>query len=251
MSVVDAIGWIAALSSAILAVPQGVRIAATRSVAGVSSVTWQTMLLAGFAWSAHGMLYGTQQIIWPNLLLAITAAWVLWQLTVARRLPLLRTWSIPVLVAAAAFGVDYWFGSLAFGFVAFVPGAVGQIAQLRAVLRVADPAGVSMVALIASLTNQVLWLAYGLPSRELAVISVSIPIGILVAANIVVLVLRRRRVARLRSTGADVTVLVDDLAIAAPPGAVPSEVAVAPGAAVSPQGRTLPPVMRPAHQHEA
>lgn len=238
MSVVDLVGWIAALSSASLAVPQGVRIASTRSVAGVSSVTWQTMLLAGFAWTAHGMLYGTQQIIWPNVLLAITAAWVLWQLTVARSLPLLRTWCIPMLFAAAAFGVDYWLGPLAFGIIAFVPGAVGQIAQLREILRVIDPAGVSMVALVAGFLNQVLWLAYALPSSELAVISVAIPIGILAAANIVALLSRRRRLARLRAAGADVTVLVDDLAEAVPmgPGAA---AATLPGVAVEAGGAVL------------
>ena len=114
MSVVDMIGWVAALSSASLAVPQGARIAMTRSVAGVSTITWQTMLIAGLGWTAHGLLYGTQQIIWPNLLLGLTSAWVLWHMTVSPRLPALKTWSIPVVYAALPVTADVTLGPLAF-----------------------------------------------------------------------------------------------------------------------------------------
>lgn len=192
MSVVDMVGWVAALSSALLAAPQGARIAMTRSVSGVSTITWQTMLIAGIAWTAHGLLYGTQQIIWPNALLAITSAWVLWQLITAHRLPQLKTWSIPVAIAALAFGADVAFGPLAFAAVVFVPGATGQISQLRTILRVPDPSGVSMMALVASFVNQVLWFAFALPTGEMAVLAVCIPIGILVAASIGALWMRRR-----------------------------------------------------------
>ncbi|MBN9609632.1 MAG: hypothetical protein BGO26_12660 [Actinobacteria bacterium 69-20] len=201
MSVVDAIGWIAALSSASLAVPQGARIAMTRSVAGVSTTTWQTMLIAGIAWSAHGLLYGTQQIIWPNALLAVTSAWVLWQLVTAHKLPVIRTWSIPVAVAAVAFGADMTFGPLAFAVVAFVPGSIGQVSQLRAILRVPDPSGVSMVALLASLLNQVLWFAYALPAHEVAVLAVCVPIAFLVTASVIALWVRRRQLALHRAAG--------------------------------------------------
>lgn len=196
MSVVDAVGWIAAASSASLAVPQGARIAMTRSVAGVSIITWQTMLIAGIAWTSHGLLHGTQQIIWPNALLAVTSAWVLWQLVTAHRLPVLKTWSIPVAVSALAFCADLALGPFAFAVVAFVPGSIGQISQLREILRVPDPSGVSMVALLASLLNQVLWFCYALPAREMAVLSVCTPMAFLVAASIVALWWRRRQLAR-------------------------------------------------------
>lgn len=193
MSVVDAVGWVAALTSAMLAVPQGARIAMTRSVAGVSTVTWQTMFIAGLAWSAHGLLYGTQQIIWPNTVLAVTSAWVLWQLVTARQLPVVKTWSIPVAFAGVAFAADLMLGPFAFAAVVFVPGAIGQISQLRAIVRAPDPSGVSMVALLVALANQVLWFSFALPTGEIAVLTVSIPIGILVTASIVALTVRRRQ----------------------------------------------------------
>ncbi|MEO7127007.1 MAG: hypothetical protein ABI382_02420 [Nakamurella sp.] len=195
MSVVDMVGWIAALSSASLAVPQGTRIAMTRSVSGVSTIAWQTMLIAGIAWTAHGLLYGTQQIIWPNALLAITSAWVLWQLVTAHKLPILKTWSIPIAVAAVAFAADISFGPLAFAAVAFVPGAIGQSSQLRDTLRAPDPSGVSMVALVANLLNQVLWFSYALPTHEVAVLAVSTPMAFIMAASVLALWLRRHRLA--------------------------------------------------------
>lgn len=198
MSVVDIVGWIAALSSASLAVPQGARIAMTRSVAGVSTITWQTMLIAGVAWTAHGLLYGTQQIIWPNALLGITSAWVLWQLTAAHRLPVVRTWSIPMAYAALAFAADLTIGPLAFAAVMLVPGIMGQISQLREIVRVPDPSGVSMVALVSNLVNQVLWLSYALPIHEVAVVGVSTPMVFIVAASIVALAVKRRRYAASR-----------------------------------------------------
>lgn len=233
MSVVDVVGWIAALSSASLAVPQGARIAMTRSVAGVSTTTWQTMLIAGIAWTAHGLLYGTQQIIWPNALLGITSAWVLWQLTTARRLPVARTWSIPMAYAALAFGADLAFGPLAFALVMIIPGAMGQISQLRQILRVPDPSGVSMVALVANLLNQILWFAYALPVREVAVLGVCTPMAFIVATSVVALWLKRRRFAAglahaAGSVGGAPVTAVSPAAAVATAAVAPEPAAVAP-----------------------
>jgi uncharacterized protein with PQ loop repeat len=193
VSVVDAVGWLAALSSASLALPQGLKIAVSRSVAGVSTLTWQTMLIAGLAWTCHGLLTGTPQIIWPNTLLAVTSGWVLWQLCRARRLRPIITFAIPVAVAALAFGADLVLGPVAFAAVAFVPGAVGQTSQLRAILRSADTSGVSMVGLLMNLVNQILWLGYAVPAGEVAVMCVAFPIGVLIAASIASLQYRRTR----------------------------------------------------------
>lgn len=192
MSVVDAVGWVAALSAASLAVPQGVRIAKSRSVAGVSSMAWQTTLIGSLAWTAHGLLHGTPQLIWPYAILTVTSAWVLQQLAAARTLSALRTWLPPVLVAAVAFGTDVSLGPVAFAAVAFIPSAAGQLSQLREILRTADPAGVSMVALVATFAGDLLWLAYAVPSREIAILSEGIPVWALATTSMTALWLRRR-----------------------------------------------------------
>lgn len=72
LSVVDVIGWAAALCSALVALAQGLRIAATRSVAGVSVLAWRAMVVVGVAWCADGLLTATAQLIWPDALLAVT-----------------------------------------------------------------------------------------------------------------------------------------------------------------------------------
>lgn len=198
MSVVDAVGWIAAASSASLAIPQGVRIARLRSVAGVSTITWQSLLLAGVAWTAHGLLYGTQQVIWPNVLLAITSSWVLWQLTVARSLPWIRTWVPPLMLATLGFAVDALVGQFAFGVVVFIPGAIGQLAQIREILRAPDLSGISMVMQLVGLMNQILWFSFALPSGDMAIVAASVPIGVLYTITVIALAVRRRRLARER-----------------------------------------------------
>lgn len=195
MSVVDVVGWIAAASSASLAIPQGVRIARLRSVAGLSTLSWQSLLLAGVAWTAHGLLYGTQQIIWPNVLLALTSAWVLWQITAARKLSVMRTWAPPLAYALIAFGMDALIGQLAFGVMAFIPGAIGQSAQLREILHVPDLSGVSMVVQVMGFSNQVLWFSFALPAGDLSVVSVSVPMGVLYGITVIALVVRRGRLA--------------------------------------------------------
>lgn len=193
VSVVDAVGWLAALCSASLALPQGLKIAVSRSVAGVSTLTWQTTLIAGLAWACHGLLTAIPQIIWPNALLLITCGWVLWQLCRARRLRTSATFAIPVGVSALAFAADLALGPVAFAAVAFVPGVVGQVSQLRAILRSADISGVSMMGLLLNMANQTLWLAYAVPAGEVAVMCVSIPIGLMIGASIVTLQYRRSR----------------------------------------------------------
>lgn len=191
MTIVDLIGWAAAAVSTSIALPQGLRIASTRSVAGISTLTWQTMLIAGLAWTAHGVLYGTQQIIWPNILLAITAGWVLWQLTTARKLPVIRTWGIPIVVAALAFAADYMLGPLVYGIIMFIPGALGQSAQLREIVRANDVRGVSLISQCAGLLTHILWASFAIPSGEIAVASVAVPMALLVAATVIALLIRR------------------------------------------------------------
>lgn len=192
--VVEVIGWIAAVSSASLAVPQGARIATTRSVAGVSVITWQTMLIAGLAWTAHGIHVGIAQIIWPNALLALTSAWVMWQLSTSLKLPMLRTWGAPALYAAAAVGIDVLAGPVAYGVVIFIPGAVGQLAQLRDILRSPDASGVSMGFLLTMFINQVLWLSFAVPTGERAIMTTAFPVVIIVAVSVIALARRRRTV---------------------------------------------------------
>ncbi len=198
MSVVDAIGWVAALCSALLALPQGYRIAATRSVSGVSLLAWQTMLVAGIAWCAHGLLTARAQLIWPNALLAVTSAGVLWQLWRARRLTFGWVWGLPAAATAVAFGADVVAGPVAFAAVILVPDIAGALAQLVAIRRTDDVLAVSSAGLLLNLLNQVLWLIFAIPIREISVICVTIPMSALIIGTLVALRAKRRASAAVR-----------------------------------------------------
>ncbi len=191
MSLVDLVGWFAALCSATLALPQVVRIARTRTVAGLSQVTWQMNTAAGIAWTGHGLLVGKAQLIWPNVLLGLTSALVLWQIIAARRLPPARTWVPPLALGVASVAADLVLGPVAFAVLAFIPGALGQLTQLRDTRRATDTSGVSMGFLGMTLLTQLSWLTFAIPSGELAVLCVATPMAVLAASNVIALWRRR------------------------------------------------------------
>jgi uncharacterized protein with PQ loop repeat len=195
VSLVDLVGWFAALCSATLAVPQLVRIVGTRTVAGLSQVTWQMNTAAGIGWTGHGLLVGKAQLIWPNVLLGLTSSLVLWQIVAALRLPLARTWLPAIALGMTSVAADVVLGPLAFAVLAFIPGALGQLTQLRDTRRATDTSGVSMGFLAMSLLTQLSWLTFAIPSGELAVLCVAAPMAVLAASNVIALWQRRRVVA--------------------------------------------------------
>jgi uncharacterized protein with PQ loop repeat len=201
VSIVDAIGWIAALSSACIALPQGLRILATRSVAGISPLIWQMTLVGAIAWFAHGMIVGRAQIVWPNLMLAITAAWVLGMVCRADRLPLGRSFALPLFCAALAFGIEVALGPVAFGVAMFIPSAVGQVSQLATIRRSVDTTGVSMAGMVVGLVCQMLWWSYALLAGDSAIIVTASPTALFIIASIAALQIKRSRTAALVPAG--------------------------------------------------
>jgi len=192
VSVIDLLGWLAAVFSATLSLPQAVRTAVTGSVAGLSQVTWQMATIAGMAWAGHGVVVGVPQLLWPNVVMVVTSGVVLAQITVKRRLPVVRVWAPVFALGALAIGCDVVLGPVAFAVLAFIPGAVGQLTQLRDTRNAADTSGISMVGLLMQFFTQVAWLSYALPAGELAVICVATPMGVLALANVLALQVRRR-----------------------------------------------------------
>lgn len=193
MSLTQAIGWLAALCSASIAAPQGLRVFRSGSSAGVSLLIWQTTLFASLSWMAHGVNAGVLLIGLPNAVLAISCAGVLLQLQRMRSLSIGRVWMLPLIWAVAASLADLAFGPIVFAAAVFVPTAVGLLAQWREIAIARDVAGVSLAGIGLNLMCQALWLGYAVPSGEIAVIAVGTPVAILILANLLTLVLRRRR----------------------------------------------------------
>ena len=193
MSGIQAVGWLAALCSAGIAAPQGLRFLRSGSSAGVSLLIWQTTLVASLGWTAHGLLAHVVQIALPNAVLALTCVGVLWQLQRMRALPAGRVWSLPVVWAIAAALADLAFGSIVFAVMVFVPTAIGLVSQWREIARAEDVQGVSPAGIALNLVCQGLWLVYAIPSGEIAVIAVATPVEVLILGNLLTLLVRRRR----------------------------------------------------------
>jgi len=193
MAIVDFLGWTAAGFSAALALPQVVRIWRTGSVAGLSLLTWQMVFLAGVGWTVHGFVVERAQVIVPNILLALAAGVVLWQIGRARRLTLVGTWALPLAIAATASLAEATIGPVAFAVIMFIPAAVGQFAQIREIRAADDVSGVSLPTLLINLGSQFVWLSYAVPTGETAIIWVAIPLAVLMSLVVGALLLRRRQ----------------------------------------------------------
>lgn len=196
MSFEAALGWLAAALSGSLTVPQVLRIVRTRSVAGLNLLTWQTLLIAGISWSGHGLLVERAQILVPNAILLIGAAIVLNQLRRAESLPSVRVWALPVAASVASIALDSAFGPLVFAVMMVIPAVIGQVAQFREIRSAADVSGISPVMLMINAVAQVVWLTYALVTWELSIICVATVLIVVMTANVVALMKRRRQGSR-------------------------------------------------------
>lgn len=198
-ALVAVVGWTAATLSGAISIPQLVRTLRTRSVAGLSLLTWQTLLIAGLSWLGHGMLVGSAQIIVPNAILLGGATAVLSQLQRHRMHRWWTVWPLPVIYAATAVSLDFQVGPAAFALMMGLPAVGGQVVQLRAIRTAADVSGVSPVMLGVNAAAQLFWCAYGLLVADVAVIWVAIPLAVVMFANLAALALRRRSPLSVRS----------------------------------------------------
>lgn len=192
MSFVDVFGWIAAVVGAFYTMPQLIRVIRTGKTAGLPVLTWQLQSAAGLSWVGHGLIYGSPNLVACNLVIGAGALGVL--ITIIRKRNL--SWSkllLVVAVIASLVGLDFWLGQLVFGFLVLIPGALGLVLQLRDLITKPDISGVSPVFLILGLLIQAMWFAWGFMVTDLALIVVCGTLAVLLAANLVVWLLRRAR----------------------------------------------------------
>lgn len=202
MIIGETLGWVAAVLSATLALPQMFRIFRTRSVAGLSVLAWQTLVLAGVGWTIHGLESGRLQVILPNVILGTAAIVVLSQIQRSRHLGVIATWALPAGVVIAATAADVLLGPVAYAVIMFIPAAIGQFAQVREIRQASDVSGVSLPTLLINLGAQFAWLGYALPTNEVAIIWVAAPLAVLMSLVVVALLVRRRQLAESRSLAA-------------------------------------------------
>jgi uncharacterized protein with PQ loop repeat len=195
---IEALGWVAAVLGAGVALPQVIRLFKTRTTAGLSAPAWQATLGANLAWLAHGFLTGHANIWLPNLCYLIITMTILCRLVVDRRLPLLTTFAPGLALGAVSIALDIWTGPVVFALAALVPSAFTQLAQFRALVISPNVRAVSMTFLILNVANQILWLTWGVLAGETSITLCAIAVGSLMAMNLVWGAMRRYGLVRAR-----------------------------------------------------
>jgi uncharacterized protein with PQ loop repeat len=188
---VDILGWIGAVTGAMVALPQLVRILRTSATTGVSPLTWQLVLGVNLAWMTHGVITHHPNIVVSNTLYALCTSTILILLWRHRGI---RRWRLFVpgsLLATLMVAVDVFSGPVAFAVVAFIPAAVSQLAQLRSLVVSRSVQGVSLWWLAYGVMNQGIWLTWSVLAHEISVMIVASGLGTLMTLNLILCVLRR------------------------------------------------------------
>lgn len=153
--IVDVLGWTAGAYGACVALPQIARVVRSRSTAGISRLAWKSSLASNLSWVAYGVL--TQHVnLWlPCLLVACCAAGMLIMIERDRRprpigagrldaTAIIRTFCLPLIVAAVALSLATTAGVLAFCVLVFIAAAIAQLLQLRSLMMSRDISAVSV-----------------------------------------------------------------------------------------------------------
>jgi uncharacterized protein with PQ loop repeat len=191
MSLVDALGWVAAAVGILLGLPQLVHLIRTRHTEGVSLLAWQALLVLNLSWGLHGVLIGQLNMIVTNAFSTLTTVPILVLMCRSRGLSLLRVLAPAVVAAVVVIGTDLAFSSVAFGLVVLIPGTAVNVAQSAELVRSPSVEGVSPLFLTLAVVNQLLWGTWALLVPEPGTL-IAVSVAILITAfNLVWWGLRR------------------------------------------------------------
>lgn len=184
-------GWACAVAGTALSVPQVVRLLSTGTSAGVSPLLWQLNVANGIGWTAHGLASGHANVVVPNSLSGLLAALVLLLVQRDRRLPVLRTWLLPLAVGLLGVLVVAVAPEGGFGVFAVFPLAIGFGAQTGDLVSSPDIDGVSPVFVVGALVVQAMWWSWAFLVGDLSILICATVIGLVCALNVALWLLRR------------------------------------------------------------
>ena len=193
---VDTLGWIGAVTGALVALPQVVRILRTSATTGISPLTWRLLIGVNLAWMAHGVITHHPNIVVSNTVYALCTSTILILLWRHRGIRLWQLFVPGILLGALMVAVDVFSGPIAFAVIAFIPAALSQIAQLRSLAVSRSVHGVSLWWLAYCVLNQTIWLTWAVLAHEISVMIVATGLGILMTLNLILGVLRRLNLVR-------------------------------------------------------
>jgi uncharacterized protein with PQ loop repeat len=193
---VDTLGWIGAVTGALVALPQVVRILRTSATTGISPLTWRLLIGVNLAWMAHGVITHHPNIVVSNTLYALCTSTILILLWRHRGIRLWQLFVPGILLGALMVAVNVFSGPIAFAVIAFIPAALSQVAQLRSLVVSRSVHGVSLWWLAYCVMNQAIWLTWAVLAHEVSVMIVATGLGILMTLNLILGVLRRLELVR-------------------------------------------------------
>jgi uncharacterized protein with PQ loop repeat len=188
---VSILGWIGAVTGALVALPQVVRILRTSATTGISPLTWQLLIGVNLAWMTHGVINHHPNIVVSNTVYALCTATILILLWRHRGIRLWQLFVPGILLGVLMVAVDMFSGPVAFAVIALIPAALSQLAQLRSLVFSRSIQGVSLWWLGYSVFNQGIWLTWSLLVHETSVMIVASGLGTLMTLNLIQGALRR------------------------------------------------------------
>ena len=195
---IEALGWVAAVLGAGVALPQVIRLFKTRTTAGLSAPAWQATLGANLAWLAHGFLTGHANIWLPNMMFMACSLIILNQLRRDRALGWAATFGPSLVLGLTTLGLDTTYGPVMFAIAAGLPSVIAQMLQFQELVVAPRISGVSLPFLALNWVNQALWLSWALLVGEQSITMVASTMGVLMGLNLLWALLRRRGVVRAR-----------------------------------------------------
>lgn len=191
MTLIELLGWVAAVSGPIMFLPQVAQLVRDKTSAGISLLMWQFILAAGISWFVHGVLADRPNIWATNGLSLVSTLMILRMIRSDRALSAARVYLPGLLVAAIAVATDVFAGPVVFGFAILAPLAVGALGQIRSLVVDADLSGVSLPFTIGGVLTQAMWFAWSIPAREVSVTICATTLMVTSTASLVWLLARR------------------------------------------------------------
>lgn len=185
------VGWLAVAVGMCVAVPQLVRLARTRKVAGLSLTAWRSILVANIAWAAHGVRLEQFALILSNSVGLCSTLLILFLLARQFRRNLIVLMLPSLVVAAAMITVDHVLGSAAYGVTAITVALVSNIGQSMQLVRAPHVGGVSPLFVTLAVLNQTIWIVWGLLVKDAGTVMTATTVCGLTSFNLLWYVLRR------------------------------------------------------------
>jgi uncharacterized protein with PQ loop repeat len=167
---VEVFGWLCGAVGLAAYLPQLLKLLRTRQAAGLSVLSWQSMLAGSIAWTNHGLMIGAANQAALNVVIGVPTAMIVAMICQVRRLRAVRVFGVAVLAGAAVAASDWLLGSAVFGVVVLLLGAGAIGGQTLELVRAPSLDGVAPTFLFGQLAFSCLWALWALWAGDIGTV---------------------------------------------------------------------------------